>query len=72
MNKITQLSTFTYKGQDFDVLINNGAISYIFEIGSERYGNKVVLKSKKTKDIVDGVFNLIINFIDTYEAATKG
>ena len=67
--KHIQISTFNYKGQDFDVLVNKNEISYIFELGDTRYGNKVRIASKKRLDTVNAVMNLLINFIETYEAS---
>lgn len=69
--KQTEISTLTYKDQDFDVLVHKGKVSYIFEIGDKRYGNAVTLKGKKTKDTVVSVFALLVNLIETYDAAAK-
>jgi len=69
--KSIQLSTFTFQGQDFDVLVNKGEISYIFEINGKRYGNKLRPKSRSTRDLTDALLNLLINFMDTY-AQIKG
>ena len=66
-----KVSTFTHKDQDIEVLFDRGKISYVFEIGDKRYGNAVKVDGRKRKDIVDAVFALIINYLETYEAATK-
>lgn len=65
--KPIQLSTFTYKDQDFDVLVHKNKISYIFQVGNERYGNAVEVKGRTKRDVVDAAFNLLINFIESYE-----
>lgn len=68
MKKPIKLSTFNYKGQDFDVLVDKGEIKYLVQIGNERYGIAVKPKSRSVLDISDAVFNLLINFIETYES----
>jgi hypothetical protein len=68
--KQINISTFTYKGQDFDVLVHKNKISYIFELNGERYGNAVEVKGRKKEDVVNASMNLLLNFIETYEAAT--
>jgi hypothetical protein len=65
----TNISTFTYKGQDLELLYHKGKISYVFEIGDKRYGNAVKVAGKGSQHIIDASFALIINFIETYEAA---
>ena len=69
--KHISLSTHTLNGNDFDVLVHKGKISYIFQIGNERYGNAVKPKTRSTRDVVDASLNLLINYLETYEAATK-
>lgn len=71
MEKHIQLSTLTFKGQDFDILVHKGKISYIFEKGGFRYGNAVQIKGRSHRDVVDAAFNLLINMIETYEANSK-
>lgn len=69
--KQTQISTFSYKGQDFDVLVHKNKISYIFEKNGNRYGNAVEVKGRSKLDLVNGTMNLLINFIDTYDATNE-
>jgi hypothetical protein len=63
--------TFTYKGQDIDVTVNNGFVAYSFIQGGQSYGAKVQLPSRKTQDVVAITSNLIINAIETKEALCK-
>ncbi len=69
--KQIQISTFSYKGQDFDVLVNKNKISYIFELYGERYGNAVEVKGRKKQDIVNAAMSLLLNFIETYDAVIE-
>jgi len=71
MDKHIQISTFTYREQDVDVLVHKNKISYIFEMKGNRYGNAVEVKGKSRRATVDACFNLLLNFIETYEAASK-
>lgn len=66
---MTRISTFTFKGQDVDILYHNGKISFIFETKGKRFGNAVKVESRKTKDIIDAVFALLLNFAETLESA---
>lgn len=65
----TKISTFSYKGQDIEVLFHKGKISYVFEIAGKRYGNAVRVDGRTKLDTINAAFALIINFIETYEAA---
>lgn len=67
----THISTFTHDGQDIDILLHRGKISYIFEVGDKRYGNAVKIAGKTKLDIVNACFALIINYLETY-AKAKG
>ncbi len=71
MKKITTISTFTYKGQDFDVLLHKNKLSYIMEVNGERYGNAVEVQGRTKKAVADATCNLLINLIDTYDAISK-
>lgn len=66
-----QISTFSYKGQDIELLYAKGKISYVFDIGGKRYGNSVKVEGRKHQDIVNAAFALSINFIETYERTKK-
>lgn len=67
----TNISQFSHNGQDIEVLLNRGKVSYVFDIGGKRYGNAVKIAGRKKQDIVDACFALIINYLETYEAAKK-
>lgn len=67
LEAIMQISTFTYKGQDIEVTLNNGFLAYALSYNGQSYGAKVKLPSRKTKDVVDHTFNLLLNAIETYE-----
>ncbi len=71
MEKNIDISTFTYLGQDFDVLLHKNKLSYIMEVNGERYGNAVEIAGKSRKATVDAACNLLINLIDTYGAIKK-
>lgn len=71
MNKETHVLTFSCQGQDFDILINNGKISYLFEYKGERYGNAVKIDRRSTESIIKASFNLFINYLETYAAVLK-
>ena len=66
-----QISTFTYKGQDIEVTLMNGFLAYSFNYEGKDYGAKLKLPSKKTKDVVDHSFGLLLNAIETYEQLNK-
>lgn len=66
-----KISTFTYKGQDIEVTLNNGFLAYTLSFDGKEYGAKVKLPSRKTKDVVDHTFNLLLNAIETYEQLNK-
>ena len=61
------ISQFTYKDITIDVTHNNGYLSYSFEYEGSPYGYKLKPQGKKTMDIVNATFLLIISAIDTYE-----
>ncbi len=63
---MTRISTFTYDGQDIEVLYHKGKISYIFDIGGKRYGNAVKVDGRKNLDLINACIALIINFMETY------
>lgn len=69
--KTTTISQFVYKGQDIDVLVNKGKISYMFEYKGGRYGNGVKVKGRTQQAVVDAAFNLLINLMETYDAVCK-
>lgn len=66
----TNISTFTYKGQDIEILYYKNKISYVFEIDGRRFGNAVNVEGKKATDIINASFALILNFIETYDKAS--
>ena len=69
---MTNIQTFTYNGQDVEVIYHRGEIKYVFEVGDKRYGNAVKVGGKKTPhDIVAASFALIINFLETKHATEK-
>jgi hypothetical protein len=67
----TYISTFTYKGQDIDVLYVKGNLSYVYEIKGKRYGNAVKAEGKSIRDIMNATAALVLNFIEQYETVTK-
>ena len=68
---MTQVSTFSYKNQDIDIILNRGKLAYTFEIKGKRYGNSVKVAGKKSLDFVAASIALIINYLETREAAEK-
>lgn len=68
---MTKISQFNYKGQDIEILMNNGKISYIFEIKGKRFGNAVKVDGRKKLDLVNAVFALLLNYLETRESAEK-
>ena len=68
---MTRISTFTHDGQDIEVLYNKGKISYVFDIGGKRYGNAVKVQGRKSQDIINAVFALLINYLETYAKAKE-
>lgn len=66
-----QISTFTHKGQDIEVMLAKGKISYVFDYKGKHYGNSVKLEGRKTLDAVNASFALIINYLETYDKVTK-
>ena len=68
---MTNVSTFTYKDQDVEILYANGKVSYVFNIGDKRYGNAVKVAGRKSQNLIEASFALIINFIETYEASQR-
>ncbi len=51
--------------------MNNGKISYIFEIKGKRFGNAVKVDGRKKLDLVNAVFALLLNYLETRESAEK-
>lgn len=68
---MTTVSTFTHNGQDIEVMYHKGKISYVFEVGGRRFGNAVKVDSRKHLDFINATFALIINYLETYDKATK-
>lgn len=68
---MTKISQFTYRGQDLDVLYDHGSLSYIFEMKGKRFGNKVKMDGRSIEDIMSATMCLLINFLETKEAAEK-
>lgn len=62
-----KISTFTYKGEDFDVMYNNWSLSYTFDVKGKRYGNAVKLEDKSIQGIMNGTMCLLLNLLDTKE-----
>ncbi len=67
----TYVSTFSYKGKDIEVLYAKGNLSYVFELKGNRYGNAVKAEGKSIRDIINATACLLINYIETLEAAEK-
>ena len=67
----TYISTFSYKGQDIDVLYVKGNMSYVFEKWGERFGGAVKVEGKSIRDIMNATACLLIQFIETYDAVEK-
>lgn len=63
----TYISTFSYKGQDIDVLYVKGNLSYVFEIKGKRYGNAVKCEGKSIRHIMNATAVLVLSFIEQYE-----
>lgn len=61
------ISQFTYKDITIDVTYNNGYLSYAFEYEGQTFGYKTKPQGKKTMDIVNATFLLLISALDTYE-----
>lgn len=61
------ISQFSYKDVTIDVTYNNGFLSYAFEYEGQPYGYKTKLQGKKTMDVVNATFLLIISAMETYE-----
>ena len=58
----------TYKDQDIEFTVSKGQIDWSMEIKGNRYGNAVLLPSKKMTDIVGVVASCVSNAILTYES----
>jgi hypothetical protein len=66
-----KISTFTHNGQDIEVMFHKGKISYVFEVKGHRYGNAVKVEGRSGLDYVQASFNLLINYLETKDAADK-
>jgi len=63
-----KISTFTHKGTDIEVTLNNGYLAYSFDLKGP-HGFKIQLKKRAAQmDIVNATSLLIINAIETIEA----
>lgn len=62
-----QISVFTLKGQDIEVMYRNGNIAYVFERDGKTYGHKVELKSRSITNVMSVTFLLLQNALDTLE-----
>ena len=69
----TQISTFTFNGQDIDVLYvpKIKELSYIFEHKGQRYGNAVKIEGAGVLPVMRATMCLLINYIETKEATQK-
>ncbi len=65
------ISTFQHQGQDIEVMLAKGKISYVFDYKGKHYGNSVKIAGKKTQDVVDASFALILNYLETYAKVRK-
>ena len=61
------INIITYKDQDIEISVEKNAIMWKATIGGKEYGNAVILKSKKTNDLVSTVAAIVSNAILTYE-----
>ena len=61
----------TYKDQDIEFSVSKGQIDWSMEIKGKRYGNAIVLPSKKTTDLVGVIASAVSNAILTYEELTS-
>ncbi len=52
-------------------MFHKGKISYVFEVRGKRYGNAVKVQGRTALDYVQASFNLIINYLETKDAAEK-
>ncbi len=65
---MTEISQFTYKEQDVDVLFVDSKLSYIFERKGKRYGNMVKVDGRKSVEVVRASIALVMNFAETLDA----
>lgn len=61
----------TYKDQDIEFTVGKKQIDWSMEVKGNRYGNAIVLPSKKMTDIIGVVASCVSNAILTYEELTK-
>lgn len=69
--KETNISQFTYRGIDIDVLFNNKKLSYIFELKGKRFGNMVKVDGRKSLPLIQACVALVLNAVETIDAAEK-
>lgn len=68
---MTDISQFTYKEQDIDVLFDKGKLSYIFERKGKRFGNMVKVDGRNKLALIQAAIALVFNAIETIDAADK-
>jgi len=66
-----EFSRIDYKDISIDFLEDNGAIGFTFQYEGRNYGNKVIIKTRKRKELVEATVALFINAISTYEELCK-
>lgn len=62
------ITTLTLRGQDINILVKGKEVGYTMEIDGQHYGSKVLLPSRKVKDIASAIGLLLINAIEVKDA----
>lgn len=62
-----KINIITYKDQDIEISLGKNKLTWLMEIGKERYGNSVELKSKKSDELIGTIATIVANAILTYE-----
>lgn len=65
---VNNISQFTYKEVDVNLIFRNGMIGYTFEKDGKTFGQKVKPESKSVHDVMSATFLIVQNFIETLEA----
>ncbi len=65
---INEISQFTFKDVDVNLVFRNEMIGYTFEKDGKTYGQKVKPKDKSAQAIASATFLVLLNFVETLEA----
>lgn len=65
---MTNISTFELGGKSIDMTYKSKQIAYTFDHNGQKYGNSVIVKSKKIEDVMNATFLLLVNALETLEA----